>query len=315
MKAMVIHGFGGPDQLVPETLPVPHPDDGEIRIKIAYAGVNPVDFKIREGLLQTRVEHKFPIVLGWDAAGEVVELGHGAKGFHKGDLVYAYCRKPVIQWGCYTEHVVVPDHFAAKKPENLTLAEAASVPLSGLTAWQALFEKARLKKGETVLIHAGAGGVGGFAIQWAKWKGAHVITTAKAEDHAYVYAFGADAAIDYSRHQVAEEVRKMHKDGIDVVFDTVGGKVFEESYKCLKKGGRIVSLLNQPNEELDAHFSVKSFYHFVTPNGSQLQEMTTLFESGLAKPLEIYEFPLVEGGKAQTYLEEGRFRGKIVLKI
>ena len=197
MKAIVIDAFGGPDRLRAAEVPTPKASAGEVVIELACTSVNPVDWKIREGMLSGLFPHTFPLILGWDAAGTVSDTGEAVNEFSVGDRVYAYCRKPTVQWGTYAEYVAVPASAVAAMPANLSFAEAAAIPLVGLTSWQVLFDAANLRAGQTVLIHAGAGGLGSIAIQLAKNAGATVFTTASAANHEYVRSLGADHVIDY----------------------------------------------------------------------------------------------------------------------
>ena len=196
------------------------------------------------------------------------------------------------------------------------MKEAAAIPLAGLTAWQALFEKVRLKPEETVLIHAGGGGVGGYAIQWAKYCGAApIITTVSSGKFDYVKQLGADEIIDYKKDNFVEEVRKNHPFGIDVVFDTVGKDVYKQSYEVLKQNGRIVSLLEQPDVDYEKRFNVEAYYLFVSPNARELKEIADLFERGLASVPEIQEMALDRASAALDQIRQGSTKGKIVLKI
>lgn len=312
MKAAYIEKFDQP-QVIGQ-MPTPNPKEDEVCIAVAYAGVNPVDAKIAAGHFQ-RMDHQFPIILGWEAAGKVHSIGKKVDSLQVGDQVYVYCRKSIIQWGSWAEYLVVPSEYVARKPKNLSMAEAAAVPLAALTAWQALFEKAQLKSGETILIHAGAGGVGGFAIQWAKKIGATVLTTVSASKTEYVKQFSPNEMIDYQKKHFVEQVRKKHPKGIDVVFDTIGGAIYKKSFEVLKQGGRLVSILEQPDENLAKQFHVQAEFLFVHPDKKQLEEITKLFESGKAKSPKIQEFPLNQAELAMQQIKTGHTAGKIVLKI
>jgi NADPH2:quinone reductase len=315
MKAVVIEAFGNMDQMKLKEIRTPEPREDEVLVKVAYAGVNPVDWKIRAGMLQNRLPHQFPIIPGWDAAGTVAKAGKKVTEWKVGDEVYAYCRKPTVQWGAYAEYIALPQESLARKPGNLTLREAAVFPLAALTAWQSLFDVLKLTKGESILVHAGAGGVGGFAIQFAKWAGAQVFTTASGRNHGYVREFGADTIIDHTKGDFVEEVRKGRPNGVDAVYDTVGPEVYARSFECLKKGGRINTIASAPKPELDEQYGVTSSYVFVRPSGEQLGEIAALVESGEIRSPAIQEFPLSEAKKAHAEIETGRTRGKIVLKV
>src|SRR5512139_1006389 len=231
VRAMVIEAFGGPERLKAAEVPTPVAGDEEVLIALACTSVNPVDWKIGEGMLADMFPHSFPLIPGWDAAGTVSAVGRNADRFKTGDKVFAYCRKPQIQFGTYCEYVAVHESAVALMPGNLGFAEAATVPLTGLTAWQSLFDTAKLSGGEKILIHAGSGGVGSLAIQLAKHAGATVYTTARAVNHDYVRSLGADVAIDYAKENFVDVLRKREPGGIDVVYDTIGGHVQQRSYR------------------------------------------------------------------------------------
>lgn len=313
MKAVVVEKFGESVQVKDQ--PLPEPKDHEVQIHIAYSGVNPVDWKIQEGYFKERMPHEFPIILGWDAAGVVAQTGYGVHHFKKGDEVYAYCREPVIKKGTFAEYVSVNENFLALKPKNISFAEAASIPLAGLTAWQSLFDYAKLQKGQTVLIHAGAGGVGSFAIQLAKIKGAIVYTTASVNNHPYVKKLGADFALDYHQEDFVRAFKMKLPDGFDVVFDCVGGETFRKSFALVKKGGCLVSICNFNAESLGQQYGVRSGHVFVSPNGRQLREISALIESGQLKPPHIEEFTLAHAKQALEKIRTGHTQGKIVLKV
>lgn len=315
MKAVIIEDFGGVEKLKLTDVPVPPLGDNEVQIKIIYAAVNPVDWKIREGLLKSRMPYEFPIIPGWDAAGKISALGKNVKNFKVGNEVFAYCRKSTMKWGTYAEFMNVDASYVTLKPKKLNFAEAATIPLAGLTAWQALFDLAKLKKGETILIHAGAGGVGSLAIQFAKNAGAIVYTTASEANFSYVKELGADEVLDYKKEDFVKKIKSLQPDGIDVVFDTVGGNTLLESVKVLKKGGRIVSLLEQLPKEIADKYKIQAYYMFVSPNGAQLKQIADLIDQGKVQPPKIEEFPLKDAGLAQEKLRQGSGGGKIVLKI
>lgn len=315
MRAVYIEEFGESDKLKVGELPTPLPEKGEVQIQLAYTSVNPVDWKIRKGLLKERIPHQFPLIPGWDASGVISALGAGVDQFKIGDEVYAYCRKPIVQYGTYAEYVCYPAKEVALKPKNLSFAQAAAIPLVGLTAWQSLFEIAKLQKGETILIQAGAGGVGSLAIQFAKWAGATVITTARSPNHDYVKSIGADLSIDYQTTSLKDEIQKKFPKGLDVVFDTVGGKTLEESYPFLKPGGRLISIVQEPDQNLAAQYKIQPLYHFVNPSGKELQKIADLIQTGKVQPIKIEEMPLEKAAEAQDENEKRHGQGKIVLKI
>ena len=314
MKAIIFDEFGGPEVLKSATLPDPEPGPGEVLINIHAAGVNPADAKIRKGLFLKRLPHQFPIIPGWDAAGTIERVGAGVTLHQAGDEVYAYCRKPIVQFGAFAERIVVPDSSVAMKPASMTFEQASSVPLAGLTAWQSLMDAAQLQSGQTVLIHAGAGGVGGFAIQIAKKAGAHVIATASTKKHAYVQSLGADEIIDYTQTDFRDAVRERHPQGLDVVFDTVGGDVQVKSADVVKKGGTLVSILAYQDEDALKQLGIQTRYVFVTPNRDQLATLARMADEGSLKTHVSVVFPLESAAEAHRQIETQRTVGKLVLR-
>ncbi len=315
MKAMVIDAFGGPERIRTAEVRTPEPGPEEVLIALGCTSVNPVDWKIREGMLADMFPHAFPLIPGWDAAGTVSAVGPGASAFGPGDRVFAYCRKPEIRFGTYCEFVAVHESAVAPMPANLGFAEAATIPLAGLTAWQSLFDAAKLAAGEKILIHAGGGGVGSLAIQFAKHAGAFVYTTARAANHPYLTSLGADAAIDYTKENFVKAVRKSAPGGIDVVFDTLGGPVQQRSYKVLRTGGRLVSIVGVPDPDEARPYDVRTAFVFVSPNGAQLRRIAELVESGAVRPAYFEVMRLDEAARAQELSRTGHVRGKIVLRV
>jgi NADPH2:quinone reductase len=311
---MVIDDFGGADKLRMAEIPTPVAGSGEVLVKIACAGVNPVDWKIREGMLEGLFPHAFPLILGWDAAGIVAALGSGVSDFAVGDKVYAYCRKPNVQWGSYAEFIVLPAGHVAPMPANLSFAEAASIPLVSLTSWQSLFDVGGLQAGQSALIHAGAGGTGGIAIQFAKHAGALIFSTASAANRDYVLGLGADHVIDYQSEDFVDAIKNVEPAGVDLAYVTASG-VIEESLRAVRRGGRLVSIVEQPDAEVARQRGVEAAFHFVEPSGAQLRKIAALIEAGSVKPLAIQEVPLEEVGKAHSKSEAGHVRGKIILRV
>ncbi len=315
MKAAMIHFYGGLDAIEIGETEIPLPKDDEVQIAIAYAGINPVDWKICDGLLQGRLESKFPIILGWDACGTISSLGKNVTDFKEGDVVFAYCRKEILHDGSFAEYICLDAKNVALKPKTLSLSQAASIPLSALTAWQSLFDTADLKAKETVVIHAGAGGVGMFAIQLAKLANAYVITTATAPKHDYVLQFGVDRIIDYSKENFVEQIKSEFPDGVDVLYDTVGGNTLQASYEIVKKGGRLVSIAGIIDQAIANQYEVQAEFVFVTPSGEQLKKLAALFDQGKLKAPQINEIPFSELLSALRKSREGHTLGKFVLKI
>lgn len=314
MKAMGIRRYGGPEVIERLELDLPAPGPREVSVRIHAAGVNPVDWKIREGLLKDRLPNVFPIILGWDAAGVVEAIGAEVDFAQVGDEVFAYCRKETIQAGSYAERILLEERHFAPKPKNLTFEEAAAVPLAGLTAYQSLFEATRLQAGETILIHAGAGGVGSFAIQLAKNAGARVITTASARHHDYLRGLGADEILDYTQESFVSATRRIIPEGIDAVFDTVGGQTQLDSAEVLKPGGRLTSLLAL-DEDYFRQRGLQPHYVFVRPENAQLRKLGELVEAGKLRVKLEKVFPLEEAAEAHRLIEAKHSQGKIVLKV
>jgi len=315
MKAVTYDKFGGTDTLKLREFPTPDPRENEVLIKIENTSVNPVDWKIREGLLKERMPHKFPIIPGWDAAGKIAKVGKNVKDYKVGDEVYAYTRKDTIQDGTYAEYIAVPEDFVAIKPKKASFAESAALPLVALTAWQALFDVAKLKKGQTVLIQSGSGGVGSIAIQLAKYAGCKVYTTTSKNNFDYVKKFHPDRIIDYKNENFADIIKKENPEGIDVVFDMLGGEALKDSAKIVKKGGAIVSIVQPLDKAIADKYGIHSLYCFVRPSGEQLKEIARLIDTGKVLLPQTEEMPLKDAGLAQDKNREGHTRGKIVLKI
>lgn len=314
MKAIIIDAFGGPEKLQYTDIPNPILEGNDVLIKVAYAGVNPVDWKIREGLLKDRLPHEFPLIMGWDVSGVVSEIGSNVDDFKVGDEVFSYVRKPIVKWGAYAEFVTMDAEYVAKKPKNSSFAEAAAVPLIGLTAWQALFTTAHLQRGETVLILGGSGGVGSMAVQFAKSMGANVLATASLKNHDYVKKLGATEVFDHGGN-VVEQVQNFTKGGVDVVFDCFGKEAFRNGLSCLKKGGRIVSILEHLEPEEAKKLGIVASYLFVSPNGHQLKNIAHLINEKKVQAPSIEEMPLKDAAIAQEKIRTKSTSGKIVLKV
>jgi NADPH:quinone reductase-like Zn-dependent oxidoreductase len=306
MKAIVLHEYGGPEVLKYEDAPRPEPKENEVLVRVMAAGVNPVDAMIRSGKYAKFFGTNLPLIPGYDIAGVVEKIGTKIAQLKVGDAVYAY-----PMWGGgYAEYAVATDGEAALKPKTISFVEAAGVPLAALTAWQALIDVAKIDKGQTVLIHGGSGGVGSFAIQIAKARGAKVIATASTSNQDLLRQLGADVAIDYTK-QKFEDVAK----DVDVVLDSVGKDTLARSYGVVKKGGFIASLVAKPDQaELDK-YGIRGAPISVKPNASELAEITKLIDEKNIKPIVSQVLPLTEAVKAQEQAATHHTRGKIVLKI
>lgn len=305
-RAIRIHEFGASDVLRLEDIQAPQPGPGEVRIRVHAAGVNPVDYKTRQGGYPMVGADDLPITMGRDVSGVVDAVGKGVESFGEGAIVHAMISKG----GGYAQHAIVNAGEAAAVPEGLGHKQAAAIPLAGLTAWQALVDHGRLREGQTVLIHGGAGGVGHFAIQIAKARGARVFTTAAAEDATMLSALGVDKMIDYRNQRFEDEI-----DEVDLVLDLIGGETQERSWDVLKSGGTMVSTLEEPSEDKAQEKKAQAVRFLVEPNGTQLEEIGRLFLKGQLVPVVSDVLPLERASEAQDKLEQEHTQGKIVLTV
>jgi len=305
MKAVRIHEYGGTEKLQCENVPIPVIGPDEVLVKVHSAGVNPVDWKVRDGQFKGSIAHKFPLILGWDVFGTIVQTGKLVSRFTKGEFIVASL--DVSLNGSYAEYVAVKSKdaaFAPKVPAN----GASAVPLAAQTAWAGLFEVGNLKAGQRVLIRGGSGGVGTFAVQLAKIAGANVIATTSGLNANLVKSLGADQVLDYTQEEFGE-LR-----GIDMIFDTIGGDAQAHSWKVLKKGGLLVSTVGV-DEKGAAERGVFGKSFTMIPNGSRLQEISNLIDKGMLRVIVEKIFPLSEAGKAHELSKSGKTRGKIILHI
>ncbi len=303
MKAVQIKEYGDESMLNYTTVDRPNPKSNEILVKIEAAAINPVDIKIRNGKGKLW-GLQLPLILGADFAGTVSEVGSDIKKFQKGDEVYGK-----ILIGCYAEYVIVKEDELSLKPTNLDFDQAASIPMGALTAYQAIFDTAGLKSGQKILVHGASGSVGSMAAQLAKAKGAYVIGTASGSNEEFVKSLGVDEFIDYKTTNFEDKVKE-----IDVVFDPVGGETNLKSYQVLKKGGFLVSLVQEGDKDLMEKYDVTAKVMSSHPDPSQLEEITKLIEEGKIETRVSKTFPLSEVEHAQKASEEGHVKGKIILK-
>ena len=310
MKAAQIKKYGGSEVVEINDAPEPTLSLGKVLIEVHAAGVNPVDWKIREGYLHQMAPLQFPATLGGDFSGNVTGVGTGVSVFKKGDKVYGQASILGGGSGSFAEFVLADPKIVAHKPENVSYVEAAALPLAGMSAWQTLVGHINLAKGQKLLIHGGAGGIGTIAIQLAKHLGAYVATTVSSKDMQYAKELDADEVIDY-KNQSFEDL--LHE--YDAVFDTVGGETYKKSFKVLKKGGIIVSMVEQADAELMKKYGVRAVSQFTQVNGNQLSELIKLVDQHVIKVYVDKVFPLEQAGEALTYLQEGHPKGKVVLKI
>lgn len=305
MKAVRIHKFGGTEALVYEDAPKPAPGPGEVLIRVGGAGINPMDWKVRAGYLKDYIKHTLPLIPGWDVSGVVESVGGGVKAFRGGDEVYAMTDP--TRNGAYAEYVVVAEGLLAAKPKSLDHARAAAVPLAGLTAYHALYESANLQAGQKVLILGAAGGVGAFAVQLAKLRGARVIGVASGRNQSVLKELGADEAVDYT----AVRFEQVVKDA-DLVLDAVGGDNTERALAALKRGGTLLVTASQPPKEKAAALGVTAEYVNNRPDAKALTELAGLLDAGKLHVL-VETLPLTEARKAHEKSETGHVRGKLVL--
>lgn len=308
MKAVRMHDYGDASKLVFEDAPRPSPAAGELLVRVRAAGVNPVDWKIRSGMFRGGIDFAMPATLGFDIAGEVEAIGEGVTAFKKGDPVFAYLA--LNRGGGYAQFAIAKASEAARMPAGLDMANAGATPLVALTAWQALFDQGKLAKGQTVLIHGGAGGVGHMAVQLAKLKGAKVIATASADNRDFVKSLGADEVIDYRAVKFEDVVKD-----VDMVLDTVGGDTTNRSAAVLKRGGVLVTIAGEPNPKTFADRGARATDMLVEPNAGQLAQIAALIEAGTLKTHVGLQLPLKDAAAAHRRSEAGISRGKIVLVV
>jgi len=308
MKAVRIHAYSGPEVLRYEEARLPGMEAGDMLVRVHAAGVNPVDWKVRDGRLREHLPHALPLILGWDFSGVIAAVSAGVAGLRPGDEVYS--RPDVMRDGAYAEYIAARGSEVALKPKSLDHIHAAAIPLAALTAWQALFDAAGLCAGQKVLIHGAAGGVGCLAVQLAKWKGAHVIGTASKLGQDFLMELGADEAIDYQATRFEEAVRDL-----DVVMDTIGGDTLQRSWQVLRKGGFLVSIAALPSAEVAATHGVRQAFVVLRPNAIRLAEIAELVDSGKLKPVVETVLPLTEARRAQELSKAGHTHGKIVLRV
>ena len=308
MKAVRIHEYGDSSVLKYEDAEVPEIASDEILIQAAYASVNPVDWKIREGYMKERLHLKMPSVLGIDLAGRVVRVGNEVIGFSPGERVA--CRADVERAGSYAEYVAVKYGKVAKVPEGVRLADAAALPVACGTAWSALFESAGLRKGEKALIIGASGGVGTFAVQLAKNAGAYVAATTSSRNVDLVKSLGADHVIDYTSEDVGKSAGEM-----DIVLDTAGGAALSAAFSTLRRGGRLVSIAAKPDAKIAEENGIIIKPVNVNTDGKRLAELLAKVASGELRVVTERQFSLSEIAAAHDMSQGGKVRGKIIIKI
>jgi NADPH:quinone reductase-like Zn-dependent oxidoreductase len=331
MKSFIVDRYGKKSALRAADVPAPELGENEVLVQVHAAGVNLLDSKIRDGEFKLILPYKLPLVLGHDVAGVVVRVGSGVRQFKPGDEVYS--RPDDFRIGAFAEFIAIKEDSVAHKPKSLSMEEAASIPLVGLTAWQALVEKANLKKGQKVFIQAGSGGVGTFAIQLAKHLGAFVATTTSAANIDWVKRLGADVVVDYKKDDFEKVL-----DDYDVVLNSQDATTLEKSLRILKPGGKLISISGPPDpnfaEQISSPWFVESMrllsfgirrkakrrnvsysFLFMKANGLQLSAITSLIESGAIRPVIDRAFPFESTNEGMAYVESGRAKGKIVVRV
>ena len=331
MKAFVVERYGK-DGLRAADVPEPEVGDGDVLVKVSAAGINPLDKMVRNGEFKRLLKYQTPFVLGHDVAGVVTRVGSAVRDFQVGDEVYARPRD--LRIGTFAEYIAIDQDDVAPKPASLTLHEAAAVPLVSLAAWQALVDRAHVKPGQKVLVHAGSGGLGSTVIQLAKHLGATVATTARGENAELVRSLGADVVVDYTKEDFAEVLS-----GYDVVLDSRGGENLERSLTVLKPGGQAIGVTGPPDPGFAKQLGAPKFmgvvmgllsrkvrkqarklgvsysFLFMQANGGQLRELASLYDAGHLRPLIDKTFPFDQTLEALAYVEQGRANGKVVITL
>ncbi len=312
MKSAQINRYGGSDVIeINQNTPEPTLSSGKVLVSIKSAGVNPADWKIREGAFQQMIALQFPFTLGMDFSGVIKQVGEGVSSdFKQGDEVYGQAGVINGGSGAFAEMALAKTESIANKPKRLSYVEAAALPLVGVSAWRALIENIGLSKGQRILIHGGAGGIGLIAIQLAKYLGAFVATTVNANDKVFVQELGADHVIDYMSQNFEDLLHDY-----DSVFDTVGGETYKRSFKVLKKGGIIISMLDQPNSELMNQYNVKAIFQFTQADRQRLTKLAEWVDQNNIRVNTDRTFLLDEADKALDYQKDVHPRGKVVLTM
>jgi NADPH:quinone reductase-like Zn-dependent oxidoreductase len=312
MRAIRVHQYGGPEQLKLEQVPRPVPQEGEVLVRVHAASVNQADWMMRQGLLKNIMPLQFPYIPGFELAGVVEEVGPGVTGFQKGQTVFGQHLK-----GTCAEYAAVSTETLALKPETLTFDEAAALPLAATTAWRGLFEHGELQPGQCVLVQGAAGGVGSFVVQFARWKGAHVIGTASTSNVDFVRSLGAETMIDYTTTAGESTVRD-----VDLVFDTVGQETLPQSLRAVKRGGILISIDalasisgQQPSQEQAREQGIRIASFSASTTRELLQTFAQLIDQGQIKAVVGTIFPLTEAAQAHTLSQSRHGRGRIVLHI
>ncbi len=324
MKAIVIEELGSPGVMKLAEVSTPEPGPGEVLIRVAYAGVNPADWKDREGRTAIFFTIEFPYIIGFDAAGIVAKVGSGVTEVRVGEQVITNSDHGQGRWGTYAEYVIASEDRVAPLPKSLDFAQGAAIPVAALSGWQAIFEKGSLKAGQSVLIHGASGGVGGFSVQFAKWAGAKVATTCSTDNIEYVKGLGADLAIDYRRENIEDALRSWAPEGVDLIFDVVGLGTLPNALDLLRPGGtlvNIITLVDDGDIEADTKAATDRGFtkivHFLNDvgSGAQLRQIGELIDKGEVHMPPVQVFPLEQAAHVHQMIETGHVRGKLVLQV
>jgi NADPH2:quinone reductase len=324
MFAMIINETGDPEVLQYGEIATPEPGPGEVRIRVAYAGVNPADWKNRQGMLARYRPYTFPYIIGFDAAGIVDKVGAGVTAFKPGDRVFTPTNHGQGGQGSYAEFAIATDDRVARIPEGMNFMQAAALPVAALTAWQGLFDRGELKSGQQVLIHGGSGGVGGFAVQFARWAGARVAATCSTPNVDYLVGLGVERVIDYRREDITGAVNKWAPDGLDFLLDAVGASTLPDGLDLVKPGGTFVSIPTLTDDgdiraatAAGAAKGVNRVFSTMTDAGCAptLEQIAQLLVEGRIEPPPLREYALHQAAEVHHLIQGGHNRGKIVLRV
>lgn len=323
MRTVAIERCGGVEQLRMMEVPRPQPGPGEILVRVAYAGVNPADWKCREGWLAPYFQYRFPFVLGFDAAGVVARVGEGVIGFAVGDRIVACSKQGLGEGGSYAEYMLALAALAAPLPPGCGMAEAAALPTAGITAYEGVFESGRVQPGRRVLVHGGAGGVGSYAIQLARHAGARVAATCGPANLDYVRSLGAELAIDYRRGRIAEDLAAWAPQGVDLLLDAVGNGSLPRALELVRPGGVLAPVATLITDEPahDADGAAQRGVRIVPTmssyqrSGAQLRELVRLFGEGNLRAPALTVLPLAHAAEAHALAQAGHVRGKLLLEV
>ena len=324
MYAMIIEETGGPEVLKYGELPTPVPGTGEVLIRVAYAGVNPADWKNRQGLLAAFRPYVFPYVIGFDAAGVIAAVGEGVTDLKVGDSVFTPTNHGQGSQGSYAEYVLADDHLVARVPAGLELDQAAALPVAALTAWQALFDRGALAAGQRVMIHGGAGGLGSFAVQLARWAGAEVAATCSTRNVEYLQGLGVARVIDYQQEDIAAAIKDWAPSGLDLLVDAVGVSTLPNALVLVKAGGTLISIPTLVDDgdpaTASAAAQAQGIQHIYSTMDDQncaatLKKIAGLLVQGDIMLPPIREFPLERAAEVHEIIQSGHNRGKFILKV